>query len=136
MMSRLTQAAGLLVVALVPVDAAAQMATTFACSGNEPFWSLSIDGKQARFTRPTGDGVEETNLAGVLTSVDYLSKPLVVWRGRGEGMEADVVAFIAEKECNDTMSGRQHSHSTQVSLPDGNVVIGCCSIETKHAVRP
>lgn len=113
----------------------AQTPTAFSCSGNEPFWSLTIDDDRAQFSRPMAETVETTDLGGLLTTVDYLPQPVVVWRGRGQEMDADVVAFIFEQECNDTMSGRQFSHSARLSLPDGTVVVGCCNVEKKHAAH-
>lgn len=117
----------------VPRHGWAQSPATFACSGNEPFWALRIDGNRAEYSQPSGEGVEQTPLAGVLTPVDVVPEGTVVWRGRGEGMTSDLVAYLLEQECHDSMSGERHTHRAYISLPDGDVRIGCCSVETKKA---
>jgi uncharacterized membrane protein len=108
--------------------------TAFACRGNEPFWNLQIDGEAALHGRL---GEEPQTLAGAATALDYLRPPEVVWRGRGEGETNDVVVMIVEASCQDTMSDSegqtQFSHQVRVSMPDGQVLVGCCSAGLANA---
>jgi uncharacterized membrane protein len=99
------------------------------CRGNEPFWNLEIDGQRAHYTRL---GETPRELSGAPDALDYLHPPEMVWRGRGADMAADVVVFVAERTCRDTMSdgeGRSvFSHQVRVSMPDGAVLVGCCAL--------
>ena len=105
----------------------------FACRGNEPFWNLQIDGAAALHGRL---GETPTTLAGAATALDYLRPPELVWRGRGEDETHDLVAWIVEARCQDTMSDSEgqteFSHAVRVSLPDGQVLVGCCSPGRAH----
>lgn len=98
-----------------------------ACRGNEPSWQLQIDGATATYQRLGGAAIE---LAGVPTPLDYLPRPELVWRGRAAPLEGDLVAWITEASCLDTMSDREgwtaFSHRIRVSLPGGEVLVGCC----------
>jgi uncharacterized membrane protein len=98
-----------------------------ACRGNEPFWQLQIDGATAIYQR-LGDAAIE--LAGSETPLDYLPRPELVWRGRAATLGGDLVAWITEESCLDTMSDREgasaFSHRIRISLPAGEVLVGCC----------
>lgn len=98
-----------------------------ACQGNEPFWGLEIDGETAQYRRL---GAQAIALAGSATALDYLTEPQRVWRGRGESLVGDVVALITATPCRDTMSDREgqtaFAYDVRVSLPAGEVLVGCC----------
>jgi len=103
-----------------------------ACSGNEPFWDLTIRGSVARYSMLTS--VMERNEAELLGGYNRIPDPLqaqFVWRGRADRGKGDVVAFIARKRCRDTMSDREgvtdHPYAIRVSMPTGSVLSGCCS---------
>jgi uncharacterized membrane protein len=91
-----------------------------ACRGNEPFWQLQIDGATAIYQR-LGDAAIE--LAGSATPLDYLPRPELVWRGRAATLGGDLVAWITEESCLDTMSDREGSSAfsprIRISLPGG-----------------
>jgi uncharacterized membrane protein len=97
------------------------------CRGNEPFWQLRIEGATATYHRLGGVAIE---LAGSATPLDYLPRPELVWRGRAAPLAGDLVAWITEEACLDTMSDREgstaFSHRVRISMPDGEVVTGCC----------
>jgi hypothetical protein len=44
------------------------------------------------------------------------------------GSRRDLVAFISERACADTMNGENppFTHAVQLSTPDGQVLVGCC----------
>lgn len=97
--------------------------TEFRCSGNEPFWSLAIDGAHARWSYPGEEAVEERELSGGLGTLDHLG--LAVWRGELEG--GALAAFVERRECIDSMSGRASAYTAVLSMPDGGLRTGCCS---------
>jgi uncharacterized membrane protein len=98
-----------------------------ACRGNEPFWQLQIDGATARYQRLGGAAIK---LAGLPTPLDYLPRRELVWRGRAASLDGDLVAWITEESCLDTMSDREgssaFSHRIRISMPGGEVLVGCC----------
>lgn len=97
--------------------------TAFRCSGNEPFWSLAIDGAHARWSYPGEEAVEERELSGGLDTLDHLG--LAVWRGELDGDA--LAAFVEHRECIDSMSGRASAYTAVLSMPDGGLRTGCCS---------
>ncbi len=111
----------------------AQPPAAFACRGNEPFWDLAIDGEKAEYGHLGGaSGRVAATLAGSLSSVNYLKPQLFVWRGRGETMSGDLVAMITRERCVDTMAeegpeGGVFDYNVKMSLPGGEVRVGCCS---------
>lgn len=100
--------------------------TELRCSGNEPFWSLAIDGAHARWSYPGEEAVEERELSGGLGTLDHLG--LAVWRGELDGDA--LVAFVECGECIDSMSGRASAYNAVLSMPDGGLRTGCCSPAT------
>lgn len=100
--------------------------TELRCSGNEPFWSLAIDGAHARWSYPGEEAVEERELSGGLGTLDHLG--LAVWRGELDGDA--LVAFVERGECIDSMSGRASAYNAVLSMPDGGLRTGCCSPAT------
>jgi uncharacterized membrane protein len=97
------------------------------CRGNEPFWQLRIDRAKGLYQPLGGAPIE---LAGSTAALDYLPRPVLVWRGRAAPLEGDLVAWIAAEPCSDTMSDREgataFSHRILISMPDGDVLVGCC----------
>jgi uncharacterized membrane protein len=95
--------------------------------GNEPFWQLRINGATATYQR-LGDAA--IDLAGRATPFDYLPRPELVWRGRAAPLDGDLVAWITEERCLDTMSDREgsteFSHRVRICMPGGEVLTGCC----------
>ncbi len=106
------------------------MPVQYACSGNEPFWNLKIDGTQAQLSRlgeteKGGDG-----MAGHFRSMDFAG--IFSWRGPvSEKTSGDLVVFIARQLCLDTMADAEEGGGAMdfgvgLSLPDGTVLLGCC----------
>ncbi|GEM_PF-3493177 len=99
------------------------------CQGNEPSWLLRIHGKAAAFRLlgAAGQG-PELKLQGSYRRLDSLKSPLLAWRGATVGSRRDLVAFISERACADTMNGENppFTHAVQLSTPDGQVLVGCC----------
>jgi len=102
-----------------------EMPVAYRCSGNEPSWSLSIEGPKARYTAM---GEEARELSGTFRSLDYAG--LFVYRGRPSGGD-EWVAFVLRQSCDDTMAeegegGGRMPFAIGLSLPGGDARIGCC----------
>lgn len=110
--------------------ASAMTVRQFQCRGNEPFWSLVMDGAEARLSRPAGEKRESEVFEGGLEHLDYLDPAASVWRG-ASGRKADdvVVAVMRRGECRDTMSdeGPEFTHQALVSLAGERPLAGCCT---------
>lgn len=120
----------------------------FGCSGNEPFWALTVDGEEGTFSRPGADGVAETMLAGGGHGLDYLDPPVFVWRGgpaspeaesaeeaEAEELSGDLVVGIFPQTCRDTMADLPpFSYRAVLSLPDGMAATGCCLAAAAHDI--
>ena len=106
---------------------------SLSCRGNEPFWDLVVDAETAALGRLDGAaGRVVSTLSGTLASLDFLVPQLFVWRGRGETAGGDLIAMISREHCVDTMSdegpsGGVFDYRARISLPAGEVVVGCCS---------
>ncbi|MGF1563689.1 MAG: hypothetical protein ACFB3T_16105 [Geminicoccaceae bacterium] len=100
-----------------------------ACSGNEPFWSLEIDGAIGRYNALGADGIERwPDTIGERSELNYLAKPALVWRGRPADADRDMVAFAYAEACVDTMAdGPANPITLILSLPGGRTVQGCCA---------
>lgn len=107
-----------------PPAAAGPLPGAFVCTGNEPSWSLRIDGDRAEYTRLGGP--EKQALAGQARTLDFLRPRLKVWRGAASGVAKDLVAFVSEERCADTMADQTFPFSARISMPDGEVLAGCC----------
>lgn len=120
--------ATILTTLLLAVSAAqGAMPSEYKCNGNEPFWGLAIDNEHAGWATPEEPGGR--TLEGTFTTLDYAG--LFSWRGSfGDG---DLVAFVTQRPCPDTMADRDYPFSISVSLPDGTVLLGCC--DTSSAPR-
>lgn len=107
------------------------------CSGNEPFWSLRLDGSEARFSR-LGAEEGEVTLTGEPSPLEYAG--VLVWRGKGGSPDAgELVATVRRQSCLDTMAdelegGGTWPYSVVVSLADESVLLGCCRPPARAAV--
>ena len=104
----------------LPVPAGAQSLT---CFGNEPSWSVVLEGPSAaRLLLPDQPEVE---YRGAETRLPALHER--VWRGAPSASAGgDLVLFLRDADCSDTMSDQTHPVVARVSLADGRVLIGCC----------
>jgi heat shock protein HslJ len=93
------------------------------CFGNEPSWRLDLPGAgEARFSLPDG---KSASFRGSEARIEHRRES--VWRGRGRGGR-ELVAFLRDGACSDTMSDTVHPVSVNVSLPDGRHFAGCCRV--------
>lgn len=105
------------------------------CSGNEPFWSISFDEERAGLIW-LGEGDQPLAYSGGGSILDWHQPPILVWRGQSEDAdgnpaggspgEGELVIFVRAEQCFDTMSGRVSPLSIVASVPDGQVLVGCC----------
>jgi heat shock protein HslJ len=93
------------------------------CFGNEPSWSVDLtEPGAARFATPDGEPVL---YRGAATRLDFLGE--AIWRGSpADGR--DLVVWLRDSECSDTMSDNRHPVTARVSLPDGRFLAGCCRL--------
>jgi uncharacterized membrane protein len=133
--AHIAAALGLLVLASSAAPATpaglAELPTAFECSGNEPFWNLTIRQDTAEFSSLASTlGPEISALRGSYGSLSRVAEPLFVWRGRAQGTPREVVVFITQTRCVDTMSDREGQtafpYSARVSLPNDQLLAGCC----------
>jgi len=119
-----------------PADAGAASAldsaepVRFICQGNEPFWNLTVRDQGAVLTQLTSNGEQAKELAGTFKEPTEADLTSLLWRGRGDGMTADLVAFIDAERCLDTMAGEELAHQIRLSVPPGKVLNGCCRVVT------
>jgi len=116
------------VLACLPAAAAAQSVT---CFGNEPSWSVVFEGPSAaRLLLPDQPEVE---YRGAETRLVMLHER--VWRGApSAGTGGELVVFLRDADCSDTMSDQTHPVVARVSLADGRVLTGCCRAAAAAAV--
>ena len=112
----------LAVLGIVPGAAAAQSVT---CFGNEPSWSVVLEGPTAaRLLLPDEP---EVLYRGAGTRLTVLHER--VWPGApSAGAGGDLVVFLRDADCSDTMSDQTHPVVARVSLADGRVLAGCCRV--------
>lgn len=117
-----------------PVDnATSQAPVRLHCQGNEPFWSLYIDGNTAAYRILVGaTEPQEQVFNGEYRWLNHLKPRLLVWRGAPTASGSDLVAFISEQKCIDTMADPEESkpftHTAWVSTPDHQALVGCCRL--------
>jgi heat shock protein HslJ len=100
------------------------VAPGWVCFGTEPSWGLRFtDATHATLSVPDAQPVEHEGNAQRLPAM-----PEWMWRGRSSSGPGDIVAFIAERACNDGMSDTTHRASVRLSLPDGRFLAGCCRV--------
>ncbi len=96
------------------------------CRGNEPFWSLEIDGARARFSHMAGDWPAGGDHAGTLEVLDWAEPRRFIWRG-GPPLGEAVVAVGRAEACLDTMADRPpYPWSVTLVAPGGRAALGCC----------
>ena len=131
----LSHARSLLVLPLLAVATplAAEPPTVLVCRGHEPEWNLRIDGSKATLATLGGQGLVQTGFLGGLQEIGWARPPFLVYRGRADVPAGDLVAVLTREQCLDTMAdaaegGGASDHTARVSLPDGEVRLGCCAI--------
>lgn len=120
-------------VVLASVVSAAAADPPLMCFGNEPSWGLALERPgEARLTLPDAPPAE---YRGADTRIPHLQER--AWRGkRQDGQGSDLVAFLRETGCSDTMSNVTHPVTARVSLPDGRFLAGCCRLLAAAAPAP
>jgi uncharacterized membrane protein len=113
-------------------SAAGEPPAVLVCRGHAPEWSLRIDGSAATLATLGTRGLTQTAFDGRLQEASWARPPFSVYRGRAEGSGADLVAVITREACLDTMAdategGGSSDHTARVSLPGGEVRVGCCA---------
>jgi heat shock protein HslJ len=118
---------------LASVVAVAAADPPLMCFGNEPSWGLTLDAPGvARLLLPDEPPAV---YQGTEARLDPLRER--VWRGRlAGGQGSDLVAFLRETGCSDSMSNVTHPVAARVSLPDGRFLAGCCRLVAAAAPAP
>ena len=97
------------------------------CSGNEPSWSVDLTQRGvARFSMPDQGSAE---FWGSATPIEHLGEAM--WRGAPSGRAAtggELVVFLRDGACSDSMSDVVHPVNARVSLPGGRFLAGCCRV--------
>jgi hypothetical protein len=119
--------------ATVAARLAAEPAAVLVCRGHEPEWNLRIDGSAATLATLGTQGLVQTGFEGRLLEIGWGRPPFSVYRGRAEASGGDLVAVITREACLDTMAeaaegGGSSDFTARVSLPGGEVRLGCCSV--------
>jgi uncharacterized membrane protein len=110
------------------------------CRGHEPEWNLRIDGATATLAALDARGLTQTRIEGRLQETG--GRPVsFVYRGRTGTSGADLVAMITPEACVDTMAdaaegGGASDYTARVSLPDGAMRQGCCTLVRATAAPP
>jgi hypothetical protein len=102
------------------------------CRAHEPEWRLRVEGPAATLATLSAQGLVKTGFVGHLREIEWARPPFLVYRGSAEAGGADLVAVITREACLDTMadaaeSGGASDHTARVSLPGGEVRLGCCA---------
>jgi uncharacterized membrane protein len=131
----MNQRSARLVVLLPLLLAAAPLAgePVLVCRGHEPEWNLRVEGPSATLATLGSQGLVQTGFAGRLQELGWGRPPFFVYRGRAEASGPDLVAVITRETCLDTMAdaaegGGASEYTARVSLPGGEVRLGCCSL--------
>jgi hypothetical protein len=119
--------------------ASAEEAPALVCRGHDTQWNLRIDGEKASLATLGSGGIEQTSFEGRLAQTPGRPRSFV-YRGRAASSASDLVAMISEEACVDTTaeasgSGGRQSFTARVSLPDGALRLGCCSIAEPPAAH-
>jgi uncharacterized membrane protein len=124
------RSASALLVLAVSSSPAATQDRPLVCYGNEPAWSLDLQGGVARLKEV---GQEEVEFRGGATAIDALK--VQAWRGASaSGPSGEIVAFLSETACDDGVSDLKRPVTARVSLPDGRLLAGCCRVSTLTTV--
>ncbi len=115
------------------VPAAAQQVAAvnnFNCRGSLPEWSLRINAERSVYSRLAATGPQNTELDGFFGSAGRGGTRSYVWRGVGGASGHPLVAVINEQACYEPPNNPESSdfHAV-VSLPDGEILTGCCQAD-------
>ena len=100
------------------------------CFGVEPSWSVHLTTPgTASFATPEDEPVI---FDGATTRNEVLRES--VWRG-SPAAGRDLVVFLREAACSDTMSDTEHPVVARVSSPDGRFLTGCCRVPAPAGVE-
>jgi heat shock protein HslJ len=103
------------------------------CFGNEPSWGLALE--QPGTAQLILPDAPPAAYQGTDTRLEPLRER--VWRGRlVGGAGPDLVAFLREADCSDSMSDVRHPVVARVSLPDGRFLAGCCRLVASGTPAP
>lgn len=99
-------------------------ATVVSCRGDTPSWSMEMGSRSAHL-RLGLDGGQR-----VLNGRLVISTPLktYIWRGTDPSVteQTEVVAMLTEENCTLSSAQPRFTLMARVSLPDGNLIAGCC----------
>ncbi len=107
------------------VTAACAQEPSLICFGNEPSWRLDLtETGKAHFSTPDSLVIDYRGIASTL-----VPRKESVWRGQATLPDGgELVAFLREGACSDSMSDTVHPYSVVVSLPEGSNYAGCCRV--------
>jgi len=101
----------------------------FVCFGNEPFWSLSIEGGvAATFSTPDLKLPQSYTVIESRTALGRLDYPLALDLYAGL---RSAIAVIEHEACSDGMSDTTHLWSAHIHMKDqagASLLTGCCRI--------
>lgn len=120
-----------LVVLIAACTASIAQEPSLICFGNEPSWRLDLTEKgKARFSTPDSIAVDYLGSANTL-----VPRKESIWRGQSTLPKGgELVAFLREGQCSDSMSNTVHPYSVNVSLPEGSHYAGCCRVSQAPVV--
>ncbi len=113
-------------------DEATALATatppTLRCSGNEPFWNLTVRPESAEMTQL---GEMPQAFAGRYTRLGGSQPRVFEWQGELQGMAGGLYLIATQRQCLDTMSDETppFTYDARLRLPDNRMLQGCCRIE-------
>lgn len=90
--------------------------------GNEPFWSIEIDGSRLLYTTPD-------DRAGQPIDANWINEGRG-WRWIGNADQSAFDLTIEPGQCNDTMVDRSYAYSARV-LMAGKTLQGCADVPEK-----
>lgn len=90
--------------------------------GNEPFWSIEIDGNQLLYTTPE-------NMPGQRIEANWINEGKG-WRWIGNAGQSAFDLTIEPGQCDDTMVDRSYAYSARV-LMAGKTLQGCADLPEK-----
>lgn len=129
----LLAAAGTLVAAQTPTPIPGIM-----CRGSEPSWTLNAGGATAVYSELTSRSRREVVFRGSLQTRSNLMPPVIVWRGDSTHLPREtLVATLRAETCRSTMAdGPDYAYSAVISLRNGDIRSGCCSLHTGGEPKP
>jgi heat shock protein HslJ len=109
-------------------DAALASGPPLICFGNEPSWRVDLTQPGTAHVMLPDEQPASYRGAGIRNEV--LREE--IWRGTSDAGR-DLVAFLRDAACSDSMSDVKHPVTARVSLPDGRFLAGCCRIAPREA---